>query len=96
MAGNLLNQLFRGGSEAFGKPVHTNTYKLSLIDSVHTDEVAEDTEFRNVCWPSSKKVDSNFRIEDVGSKHEEAFVLVDMAESFVNTWLTSILLGLMP
>lgn len=75
---------------------HKHTYTLSLRDSVHTDEVAKDTGFRNAGWPSSKKVDSDFRIGDVGSKQEKPFVLVDMAESFVNTWLTSILLGLMP
>lgn len=55
MAGNLLNQLFRGGSEAFGKLVHTNI-RSHTQRHVHTDEeVAKDTKCRDVGWPSSKK-----------------------------------------
>lgn len=46
--------------------------------------------------PPSKKVSIDVRIWDLLSKREEQFVLVDMAESFINTWLTRTLLGLTP
>ena len=42
------------------------------------------------------RVHSDAGIWDEGGKREERFVLVDMAESFINTWLTRTLLGLAP
>lgn len=100
MAGNLLNQLFRGGSGPFGEPVHTNTHTYVRTHTqrrARTDEAAKDTDCGDADWPSGKKkVDSDVGIWDLGSKTEKQFVLVDMAESFINTWLTRTLLGLMP
>lgn len=43
-----------------------------------------------------KRVHGDAGIWDEGGKREERFVLVDMAESFINTWLTRTLLGLAP
>lgn len=97
MAGNLLNQLFRGGSGALGEPVHTNTHKHAHTHRhVRTDEAAKDSDCRKADRPSSEKVDSDVGIWDLGSKREKQFVLVDMAESFTNTWLMRTLLGLTP
>ena len=70
---------------------HTHTHTR-----VHTDEAAKDTDCGDADWPSSKKVNGDVGIWDLGSKREKQFVLVDMAESFINTWLTRTLLGLTP
>lgn len=60
---------------------------------MHTDEAIAGTQGR----PSSKnRVHGDAGIWDEGGKREERFVLVDMAESFINTWLTRTLLGLAP
>lgn len=76
---------------------HTRTYTFSpLRRPVHTDDAAEDSDCGDGDWPPSKKVSIDVRIWDLLSKREEQFVLVDMAESFINTWLTRTLLGLTP
>lgn len=95
MAGNLLNQLFRGRKRGFRRaPVRTDTH---IHADVYTQtRRAKDTDCRDADWPSSEKVDSGVGIWDLGSMREKQFVLVDMAESFINTWLTRTLLGLMP
>lgn len=69
MAGNLLNQLFRGGSEAFGKTVHAGKHIRSRARDMRAQTRRRRTlNVERQAGLKVKKVDSDFRIWDVVSK----------------------------